>query len=67
MPTPKHSTPSPIACPACGSRERVPIVFGYPGSEMFEDSEKGKIVLGGCVVGGDDPTWHCSACGRQWA
>jgi hypothetical protein len=26
----------------------------------------GLLELGGCLVGGSDPNWHCSACGHEW-
>ena len=43
----------------------VPIVVGYPSSEMFAAAELGEIALGGCVVMGEDPTHRCSACGED--
>lgn len=34
-------------CPECGSQEVLPIVYGLPGSDMLEMSERGEILLGG--------------------
>lgn len=53
-------------CPGCGSTQVVPIVYGYPGWEMGVEADQGRVALGGCVVSGDDPQWHCKACGRDF-
>ena len=53
-------------CGECGSVNVVPIVFGYPGPEMWKTHEAGEIQLGGCIVTGNDPDWHCKDCGHQW-
>ena len=37
-----------IICPKCKSKNIIPIVYGYPSSELFELSEQGKVKLGGC-------------------
>ncbi len=52
-------------CPEC-EHAVVPVMFGMPGPEMVEEEQRGEIVLGGCVVDGDDPVWACSACGQRW-
>ncbi len=57
----KHPT-----CPSCDSKNVAPIAFGYPGPEMMEEAQRGKIVLGGCCVTDDDPEWHCKDCEHQW-
>ena len=31
-----------------------------------KDIEYGKIVLGGCLVGENDPDWHCNESGNEW-
>jgi len=43
----------------------IPIVFGYPMPETFEAADRGDVILGGCVVWGEDPTHRCSACGQD--
>ena len=53
-------------CPSCKSNNVVPIMYGYPGSGAVEDSEKGKVQLGGCIVDIDNPKWHCNDCERDW-
>ena len=55
------------ACPQCGSAEVVPIIYGFPGPELAEESERGKVELGGCVVSDDDPRWCCKRCDHRWA
>ena len=45
-------------CPECGS-EGVPIIYGMPVPELFEDEQAGRVVLAGCVVGARDPNWAC--------
>jgi len=40
----------------------VPIVYGFPGPDMFEAANRGDIVLGGCTLFPDSPTHSC-ACG----
>lgn len=54
------------ACPKCGSTDVVPILYGYPGPEMFEAAERGEIELGGCCVTDDDPQRLCKACGERF-
>jgi rRNA maturation endonuclease Nob1 len=53
-------------CPRCGSKHIVPIEYGYPSREMFEDARYGRIVLGGCLVTPDSPDHLCDSCGHEW-
>jgi hypothetical protein len=55
-----------IICPACGSRRTIPIVYGMPGTELIEQVKRGQIVLGGCLVGPDQPDRHCCDCEKSW-
>lgn len=49
-------------CAQCGT-PMVPIVYGFPGPEMWDAAERGEIVLGGCVMSPfPEPTRSCS-CG----
>lgn len=41
------------------------IVYGMPGPELFEAAERGEVLIGGCVITGDDPTHGCTA-GHEW-
>jgi primosomal protein N' len=54
----------PDKCPNCGSDKIADILYGLPAfspslEKMIEDQE---IVLGGCCVSDEDPTWKCTAC-----
>lgn len=53
-------------CPACGG-EVVPVVFGYPGPEMMQQAEQGRVVLAGCAIPlrPEDEALACRACGRR--
>ena len=47
-------------CPVCKRSDMVvPIVYGFPGEELFEESEKGLVVLGGCCIVDGNPAWYC--------
>ena len=52
-------------CTICGE-PGVPIVYGMAPAELGEAEERGEIVLGGCVVTGEDPDHRCSYCGHEW-
>ena len=55
--------PAERICPECRkSVVPVPIAYGYPSPELFEDADAGRVRLGGCVITGDDPQWACPAC-----
>jgi len=62
----RRNGPKPEACPHCGSRELVPIVYGLPGDDMMNAAKKNEITLGGCVViVGHSPAWYCRACRKN--
>lgn len=54
----------PPICPTCGA-PGVLIVYGMPGPDLFEAAERGEVLIGGCVITGDDPTHGCAS-GHQW-
>jgi primosomal protein N' len=61
----KHrSTCKPDKCPECGSVKIADILYGLPtfSASLEKKIEDHKIVLGGCCVSGNDPTWVCVAC-----
>ena len=60
---PRRST---YKCPKCDSMDIVPIVYGYPGPELMEDSALRKVELGGCVIEENAPDRHCNDCEHQW-
>jgi hypothetical protein len=37
-------------CPTCNTGKLIPIIYGFPGRELMEQSGRGEIELGGCVV-----------------
>ena len=53
-------------CPSCNSEQVVPIVYGFPSPKLIEEADKGRVVLGGCVVDANNPKWKCKACKRKW-
>ena len=53
------------ACPACGGK-LLPILYGLPSGEGFQMAERGEVVLGGCIVGGDDPQFACAKCRERY-
>lgn len=53
-------------CPACGSEERIPILYGLPTDDAREQADRGEVALGGCLVDRRNPRWQCRACGELW-
>lgn len=43
-----------------------PILYGYPLPEMIAEAEEKRIVLGGCLIDPDNPSWSCNDCGLKW-
>ena len=44
----------------------IPIVYGYPTPELWDEAEAGKVVIGGCVIyEGLSPTKVCRECGAR--
>lgn len=54
------------SCPKCHGNKTVPIVYGMPSAETWEESKAGRFALGGCVIGAESPKWHCLVCGHEW-
>ena len=54
----------PSKCPKCGSQKIAKILYGMPAysTKLRKDMDEGKIVLGGCCIGMDDPVWKCVDC-----
>jgi hypothetical protein len=61
----QNNATNPI-CPKCGAHAGIPIVYGYPDSEMLDADDAGEVVLGGCVCTFDQPEWSCRACRYRW-
>ena len=55
-------------CPKCSTRDQVvDVIYGMPGPELVLAVERGEVVLGGCNIGGADPSLHCRKCGIFFA
>ena len=52
-------------CPESGSK-MLEIVYGIPDSETGKKAMKGELFLGGCMVGDDNPKYHCNNCKRSY-
>ncbi|MBR4447201.1 tetratricopeptide repeat protein [Methanobrevibacter sp.] len=51
-------------CPDCGGK-LIPIIWGYPSSDLLEKSLRGEVYLGGCVI--TIPTnFHCKSCEKEF-
>lgn len=60
----KAATDQAPRCPECGERG-IPIAYGFPLPELFEEGARGEVILGGCVTGLDDDTHGCPN-GHSW-
>lgn len=54
----------PLMCPTCGALG-IPIVYGMPAPDLVDAAERGEVLIGGCVITGEDPTHGCAA-GHEW-
>jgi len=54
------------ACPDCGSKNTLKIVYGDPGSTLFMKAEAGMIRLGEGCADADSPAFFCSDCAYEW-
>jgi hypothetical protein len=57
------SSTKPATCPTCGSDSIATIMYGYPSSIDTDAIARGEIILGGCTVHDESPSWKCNACG----
>ncbi|MEE2939651.1 MAG: DUF6508 domain-containing protein [Planctomycetota bacterium] len=55
----------PRRCTACFAPTIATVLHGMPAydRQMELDIEEGRLVLGGCLIGHDDPAWSCTTCG----
>lgn len=65
---PLFDNPEKQLCPACGNTGALEIVYGFPSHEMMEASREGRIVLGGCSMGDNNPAYRCNnpTCRTTW-
>jgi hypothetical protein len=61
------SAKKPEKCPKCDSLRIANILYGMPAysEKLMTDVENGKIILGGCILTGDDPKWQCFDCNTE--
>jgi hypothetical protein len=55
-------TRKPTKCPRCGNKTVLPIAYGMPGPDLWEESQKGRVLLGGCVIMPNQPRKACTTC-----
>jgi hypothetical protein len=56
-----------VRCPSCGeSNSVIPIAYGMPDQESMEKSERGEILLGGCLITICQPTHFCKSCDEKF-
>lgn len=55
-----------LKCPRCGSLNLARILYGEPSWAAEADIRAGRIVLGGCDVGAEDPEHRCRKCGTEF-
>ena len=59
-------------CPKCNSNNIIPIIYGYPTKEMFDESDREECILGGCCIEFNEEAkdslerFHCKDCGFEW-
>lgn len=57
----------PRKCPKCGHYPLASIIYGMPcfSKELQQSMKEGRVALGGCCIGDDDPAWKCANCGLK--
>ena len=56
-----------VACPRCGARETLPMMWGYPIVPVGDAAERGEVRLGGCMIFEEpEPDFSCGRCGLEW-
>jgi hypothetical protein len=62
---PRRCRARPRRCSACRSSTIAPILYGLPAMDdaLERKLEEGRLVIGGCLIGMDDPAWQCTTCG----
>jgi len=55
-------------CMQCKSANVAEIIYGLcdVDDELEQAINKKEIILGGCLIGSDDPKWCCNDCGKKW-
>lgn len=55
----------PCKCPKCGGKV-VPIAYGEPNTELFEQADRKEVILGGCIISDSSPDWGCIECETEF-
>ncbi|WP_347057379.1 hypothetical protein ABC795_11790 [Blastococcus sp. HT6-30] len=53
-------------CPGCGREDSIPLVYGTPGADLFEQAESGRVALGGCLMPEETAAFVCRSCDLAW-
>lgn len=58
----------PRSCPNCASTHVASILYGIPNftATLIEKEKRGEIILAGCVIEPDQPSWGCARCGTRF-
>lgn len=55
-------------CPNCNSGNIAKFLYGMPAfsKKLEKQLAEGKVILGGCCIEIDAPTFHCNNCNKEW-
>jgi hypothetical protein len=54
-------------CPHCRTNDKViEILYGMPTHDAYQDSLKGLLKIGGCIVDEKNPDWYCKRCKKEF-
>jgi len=57
----------PASCPRCHGTKINRIMYGMPSSRVkLYEPDRSDVTLGGCIVSGANPKWHCTSCNWRW-
>ena len=67
MPMKKQNSNIPV-CPKCNSTNVAKYLWGLRmlSDQLLRDIEEGRVILGGCIIYGEDPKFHCNDCKHDW-
>ena len=65
--TKKYYICKPRKCPKCGGKV-ARILYGMPAftKKLQTDLDAGRVILGGCEIVENMPTWQCTNCGQEF-
>lgn len=58
----------PKKCPQCGHAPVARILYGLPNltPELQASLDDGSVVIGGCVIFEESPSWQCTSCQAEY-